>query len=76
MQQMFCFKMVRTRFLLCRTHCSDTFLSCSQGHGVSSDTTGQTIVEPNSNEHYLGLVNVRSQTEHTVREQRCLFDRF
>jgi hypothetical protein len=29
-----------------------------KGHGVSSDTTGQTIVEPNSNEHYLGLVNV------------------
>ncbi len=30
-----------------------------KGHGVSSDTTGQAIVEPNSNEHYLGLVNVR-----------------
>ncbi|CAF1289724.1 unnamed protein product [Adineta steineri] len=27
------------------------------GHGVSSDTTGNSIVESNSSEHYLGLVN-------------------
>ncbi|CAF0907400.1 unnamed protein product [Adineta steineri] len=27
------------------------------GHGVSSDTTGQAVVESNSNEHSLGLVN-------------------
>ena len=62
MQQMFCFKMVRTRFLPVARAALTPFFLVSQGHGVSSDTTGQTIVEPNSNEHYLGLVNVGSST--------------
>jgi hypothetical protein len=52
MNPMFCFKMVIDHLYISKRN---FFI---QGHGVSSDTTGHPIVEPNSSEHYLGLVNV------------------
>jgi hypothetical protein len=53
MNSMFCFKMVLILFTSFQI-----FPLFLQGHGVSSDTTGHPIVESNSSEHYLGLVNV------------------
>ncbi|CAM4865974.1 unnamed protein product [Rotaria socialis] len=53
----------KTDLFFFETICNISFFNISyaansfQGHGVSSDTTGHTIVEQNSNEHYLGLVN-------------------
>ncbi len=40
-----------------------------KGHGVSSDTTDHTIDEPNSNEHYVGLVNVCRKKKFLINFQ-------
>lgn len=70
MNPMFCFKMVRKFVFLNESIHSRLVL---QGHGVSSDTTGQPIVESNTNEHYLGLVNVRIYSMISIDNQMCFF---